>query len=265
MNKLFKRAAVAALTAIVLFAGMPAKSVKAAEAAPVRTVAELSGLPDNQKIVYKLKIEKTKATDGQIAVLYDPEVLSLAKSGVNGIFRESDVNKNYTDGNETGLSIAFVGDNAVKADRTLLTLTFNVAKGLVAQDTVIKTKVITLNNEDEVLLEDVTIEDTFNVGKGNIIDPKLEYVSQTILGAKVFWTRDDNADGFLIYRRTGKNGEFVQVGDVGNRRSFYDSKVANRTTYYYKVVAYQKNGDEIIYSKESNIKFVTIVKLFGIF
>lgn len=264
MNKLFKRAAVAALTAIVLFAGMPAKSVKAADAEPVRTVTELSGKPDSQKVVYKLKIDKAKVTDGQIAVVYDPAVFELDKSNVNKIFKESDVNYDYTEGDLKGVSIAFVGDSAAYANRTLLTLSFNVAKGLVAQDSVIKTKVVTLNNADEVILEDVVLEDSFVVGKGKIVDPVVEYVNQSILGAKVHWSKDENADGFLVYRRTGKSGEFVQIADVKGR-DFRDSDVENKVTYYYKVVAYQVQGEETVYSNESNVKYVTIKKLFGIF
>lgn len=264
MNKLFKRAAVAALTAIVLFAGMPAKSVKAADAEPVRTVTELSGKPDSQKVVYKLKIEKAKVTDGQIAVVYDPAVFELEKSTVNQVFKESDVNYDYTEGDLKGLSIAFVGDKAATVNKTVLTLTFKVAEGLVAQESVIRTKVATLDNEDEVLLEDAVLEDSFVVGKGKIVDPVIEYVNQSILGAKVHWSEDKNADGFLVYRRVGKDGEFVQVADVKGR-DFRDSDVENKVTYYYKVVAYQVQGEETVYSNDSNVKYVTIKKLFGIF
>ncbi|WP_026517460.1 hypothetical protein [Butyrivibrio sp. MC2021] len=264
MNKLFKRAAVAALTAIVLFAGMPAKSVKAADAAPVRTVTELSGKPDNQKVVYKLKLENAKVTDGQIAVVYDPAVFELEKSTVNQVFKESDVNKDYTEGDLKGLSIAFVGDKAVTANKTVLTLTFNVAKGLVAQESVIRTKVVTLNNDAEVLLEDAVLEDSFVVGKGNIVDPELEYVNQSILGVRVHWTKDENADGFLVFRREGKTGEFVQIADVQGR-DYRDADVENKVTYYYKVVAYQVQGEETVYSNESNVKFVTVKKILGIF
>lgn len=265
MNKLFKRAAVAALTAIVLFAGMPAKSVKAADEAPVRTVAELSGKPDSQKVVYKLKIENAKVTDGQIAVLYDPAVFTLEKSTVNKIFKESDVNKEYTEGDLQGLSIAFVGDKAVTANRTLLTLTFSVAKGLVSQDSAITTKVVTLNNADEVLLEDVVLKDSLLVGKGKMIDPQVEYVNQSILGAKVHWTKDENADGFLVYRRVGKTGEYQQIADVQGY-NYRDADIENKVTYYYKVVGYQVLSDgSRIYSNESNEKAVTIKKILGIF
>lgn len=264
MNKLFKRAAVAALTAIVLFAGMPAKSVKAADAEPVRTVTELSGKPDSQKVVYKLKIEKSKVTDGQIAVVYDPAVFELEKSTVNQVFKESDVNYDYTEGDLKGLSIAFVGDKAATVNKTVLTLTFKVAEGLVAQESVIRTKVATLDNEDEVILEDAVLEDSFVVGKGKIVDPVVEYVNQSILGAKVHWSKDENADGFLVYRRTGKSGEFVQIADVKGR-DYRDSDVENKVTYYYQVVAYQVQGEETVYSNESNVKYVTIKKLFGIF
>ncbi len=263
MNKLVKRAAVAALTAIVLFTGMPAKSVKAADDAPVRTVAELSGKADNQKIVYKLKLDDTYVTDGRIGIAYDPEVLELVKKTENQVFKESDVNTDYTDGELSGLSIAFVGDKAAHVNRTILTLTFEVKQGLLAQDTVIKTKVFGLNNEDEVILADDTLVDTFNVGKDEIAAPVLKYVKQSLVGVNAVWSKDKNADGYYVYRREGKNGTFEKVAEVDGS-SYWDTHVENGKTYYYQIVAFQNTTDGEL-TKESNVIGITVKKFAGIF
>ena len=80
MIKIMKKAIVLGLTALVLFTGMPAQSVKAMDNAPVHTSLAISGSVKNQKVTYMLSLDKANVTDGRVAVVYDPEVFSFTKS-----------------------------------------------------------------------------------------------------------------------------------------------------------------------------------------
>jgi chitodextrinase len=61
----------------------------------------------------------------------------------------------------------------------------------------------------------------------------------------VSWTDNSlNETGFRIYRATSANGEYTQVGSVlTNISTFSDNTTEGRTTYYYKVSAYNINGE----------------------
>ncbi len=72
--------------------------------------------------------------------------------------------------------------------------------------------------------------------------------------AKINWNKSANADGYVIYRATSKNGTYKKVADVkADAVSYTDSGLTYGKTYYYKVKAYCKNGDETLYSEDSSV------------
>lgn len=263
INKM-KRAFVLGLTALVLFTGVKVPTVQAADSKPVHTVAQVSGKATKQTVTYTVNIDQLRVTDGRVAVTYDPEVLTL-KTKKEGIrFYEKDINTEYTKGEETGLSYAFINEYAKKAKGSLLTLTFAVNSKAEGQDTVVKTEVFQINNEDKEVVSNVVLEDSVSVGRPKPSKPANVSLRQTLLGVGIGWNRDQNADGYLIYRSTKENGGYRLIGQT-NLTIFWDAAVRNNQKYYYKVQAYQNKGNEKIYSEESKPVSITVRKFFGIF
>lgn len=266
MNKSIKRAVVLTLTALTVFTSTPYTNVaKAANVAPVHTTVKSTGKADSQKITYKLTLDKTTVTDGRVAVEYDPNVLVL-KSDSEGIkFSDVDVNKNYVNEEAKGIAYAFVNDAPKTAAGTLMTVQFTVKAGLKAQDTTIKTKVLGINNEATDVVAVTDMEDAVSVGAPALKKPVINSISQTILGVYVKWAKDTNADGYVVYRSTSKNGKYSKIATVSGLTSFWDFTVANNKTYYYKVVSYQGSGKTRVYSEESAPVSIKVKKFFGWF
>ena len=264
MKNIIKRAAVAALTAVVLFAGMPAKSVMAADSKPVYTTVQVSGKADAQKVTYKLRLYRSKVTDGRVAVLYDPAVFEVAGVTEAVKFNVSDVNKNFEDGLLQGVSYAFVSDYEKNVPGQLLTLNISVKSGTLATDSVIKTVVYGINNDDTEVVPYTVLEDTVTVGKEKLVDPKLTALDQTLIGVNVKWAQDKNADGYVVYRATSASGPYTKIATVKSG-NYWDVTVKNNKTYYYKVAAYRGKGSSTEYSKESNVLSIKVKKFLGLF
>ena len=264
MKNVLKRMAVLVLTALILFAALPAQKVLAADSAPLRTNVTVTGKNDSQKVSYTLTLSKTTLTDGRIAVLYDPEVLELTKDVEYNRFVDYDLNEEYTDDNGKGIAVAFVNDAPRATSGTLITMQFNVKKGIAKQDTVISTKVFGLNNEDTEVLSATVLEDTLSVGREALAKPQLKGLTQTVLGVSVTWSKDANADGYIVYRSTSKDGKYIKLTTT-SATNFWDASVYNNTTYYYKVQSYQGKGSEKVLSEESNVLSIKVKKFFGIF
>ncbi len=266
MNKSIKRAAVLCMAALTLFTSTPYTNVaKAANVTPVHTTVTSTGKADSQKITYKLTLDKTTVSDGRVAVEYDPNVLVL-KSDSEGIkFSDVDVNKNYENEEAKGIAYAFVNDSPKTAAGTLMTVQFTVKAGLSLQDTTIKTKVLGLNNEATDVVKAQDMEDVVSVGRPVLKTPKINSISQTILGVYVKWSKDANADGYVVYKSTSKNGKYKKFATISGLNSLYDIAVANNKTYYYKVVSYQGSGANRVYSEESAPVSIKVKKFFGLF
>lgn len=264
MNKVLKKAAVLLTAMLVLVAALPAAKVSAKDSAPLHTAVTVSGKVDNQTVTYTAKLDKTTVSDGRVAVLYDTNVLTLKKNTQGIRFTESDVNKNFEESDQKGIAYAFVNDSAKSVSGTLISLTFNVKKNLDGQDTVIKTVVYGLNNEDAEVVAASTLEDAVTVGREKLKKPQLNSLDQTIIGVNVRWTKDKNADGYVVYRSTSKNGKYTAIATV-NSGNYWDILIQNNKTYYYKIKSYQKKGSERVYSEESNVLSIKVKKFFGIF
>ena len=74
------------------------------------------------------------------------------------------------------------------------------------------------------------------------------------------FNRAKNADGYMIYKRTGKKGQFVLIKKLASKKAvikYLDKKCKANKRYYYKVVAYKKLYGIIyrgIYSKVIGIR-----------
>ena len=263
MNNILKRITVLVLTALMIFTILPTTSVLAADSAPAHTSITTTGKGDTLKITYKLNLDKTAVTDGRVAITYDSDILVLTKDTEGISFAEKDVNKNYANNDETGISYAFVNDSSKNVNGTIISLKFEVKKGVEYQDTIIKTTIFGINNEDTEVITDTVLEDTVSVGVGALVKPSLTKLDQTLIGVNVKWDKDNNADGYIIYRSTSENGNYTQVG-TSKGTSFWDIRVANNKTYYYKIKSYQGNGKNRVYSEESNV-LSSKVKKFKLF
>jgi len=259
MNNIIKRIFAFILTALVVFTGIPAISAFAADNAPVHTAITTSGKGDSLKITYKLSVDKIVTSDGRIAIIYDHNVLELKNVKKDMNFSELDINTEYVNGDDEGLSYAYVNEKPKKLSGALLTLNFVVKPGVEYQDTVIKTCVYGVNNEANELLANATLEDTVTVGIGKLSKASLKSLDQTLIGVNVKWNKDRNADGYVIYRSTSKDGKYTQIG-TSTGGSYWDIFVKNNTTYYYKIKSYQGSGANRVYSEESDVLSIKVKK-----
>ena len=73
---------------------------------------------------------------------------------------------------------------------------------------------------------------------------------------KLTWKRPSGAEGYVIYRKTGKNGSYKKVKTITSAKtlSYTNSGLKKGTTYYYKIRAYRKGANKKnIYSKWSKV------------
>lgn len=250
MIKSIKKAFVLGMTSLILFAGLPATTAHAADSEPIHTVTSVSGKESNPVVTYELKFDKTRVTDGRVAVLYDPEVLTLAQGKGNVNFSERDFNKDYKEGDQTGISYAFVHDEGKYVKGSLLTLTFYVKPGIESQSTTFKTEVFQISDGDKDVLTNVVLEDAVEVGRPKLVAPANVQATQGLIGVDVSWDEVPGADGYAIYRKTFAGGTYSLIGTTtGN--SYNNIMVSKDVTYYYQVKAYQKQGKEKVYSEPS--------------
>ena len=264
MNKVLKRAAAFIAATLVLFTSIPGVTAKAGDNGVLHTSAQVTGKADNQKVTYTVKLDSSAVSDGRVAVVYDDSILTLKKDTEGIRFTEKDVNKAFSEGDLKGISYAFVNDSAKSVSGTLISLSFDVKKNLDGQETVIKTVVYGINNEDTQVVSESVIEDAVTVGREKLVKPSLNSLEQTLVGVNVKWTKDKNADGYVVYRSTRKNGTYTKIATV-NSGNYWDILIKNKTTYYYKVKSYQGSGASRVYSEESNVLSIKVKKFLGIF
>ena len=80
-------------------------------------------------------------------------------------------------------------------------------------------------------------------------------------GIKLTWDKMKDADGYLIYRKIGNEGEFeyLYMKDKASP-SFYDSKCDKKDYNYYRVYPYHKNGDKIVSGMSDTYVYATVNK-----
>lgn len=264
MIKLLKRAVVLGLTAAVVFTGVPAQSVKAADVAPLHSSVSVAGKDSKQTVTYDLKLDEVVATDGRVAVTFDKDVLELTKATSDINYDDKDVNKDFVEEDSEGVSLAFVNGKARKRSGKVLHLKFSVKQEaqVKATETVITTKVFGINNEDEVVVAPSEFEDVVTVGRDKPVVPQNVAAEQVVGGVKVTWTKDENADYYIVFRSKSENEGYQQIGSTKN--DYLLNPYVGVKDYYYKVVAVQ-TGDPTYKTEPSAPVKVTVTKILGIF
>lgn len=264
MIKLLKRAVVLGLTAAVVFTGVPAQSVKAADVAPLHSSVSVAGKDSKQTVTYDLKLDEVVATDGRVAVTFDKDVLELTKATSDINYDDKDINKEFVEEDSEGVSLAFVNGKARKRSGKVLHLKFSVKKEaqVKATETVITTKVFGINNDEEVVVAPTVFEDAVTVGRDKPVTPQNVAAEQVVGGVRVSWTKDENADYYIVYRSKTEDGAYQKIGTSKNDSLL--NPFVGYGDYYYKVVAYQA-GTPSYTSQESAPVKVTVTKLLGIF
>jgi hypothetical protein len=265
MIKLLKRAVVLGLTAVVLFAGAPAQTVKAADVAPLHTSVAVAGKGAKQTVSYDLNLDKVEVTDGRVAVTFDKDVLELTGANDSVNFDTKDLNREYVGNDEEGVSYAFVNGDPKKRGGRVLRLKFAVKADAQtkAQETVIKTQVFGINDLDEEVVSATVIEDAVTVGRDLPVVPQNVTATEEIGGVRVQWTKDANADGYVVYRSSAADGKYTKVATTSSDH-ILNLNAARNKDYYYKVVAFQ-NGTPSYYTEASEPVKITVKKIFGIF
>ena len=200
MIKFLKRAVVLGLTAAMVFTGVPAQSVKAADVTPLHTSVSVEGKDSKQTVTYDLKLDNVYATDGRVAVTFDQDVLELTKVTENVNFDDKDLNKNFEEDDAKGVSLAFVNAKSKKRGGKVLHLKFSVKEAAQLQktETVIKTQVFGINNEDEAVVAATVLEDAVTVGRNKPVVPQNVKAEQVTGGVRVSWDADENADYYIV-------------------------------------------------------------------
>lgn len=84
---------------------------------------------------------------------------------------------------------------------------------------------------------------------------KLQKSSRT--SAKLTWKKMSGVDGYEIYRSTSKNGNYKKIKTVSaGKKSYKNSGLKTKRSYYYKVRAYKRVNGRVFYSSFSPKKKV---------
>lgn len=86
--------------------------------------------------------------------------------------------------------------------------------------------------------------------------------SVSVKGTKAYlkWTKSKGADGYVIYRKTGKSGKYKKIKTItsGKKVKYTNTRLKKKQKYYYKIKAFylDQNGKRV-YTAWSNVKGVT--------
>lgn len=74
--------------------------------------------------------------------------------------------------------------------------------------------------------------------------------------AKISWSAASDAEGYQIYRKTGKSGSYKNIKTIKGSAAgtYYDGSLLTGTQYYYKMRSFAAGKDGTVYSKWSSEK-----------
>lgn len=78
---------------------------------------------------------------------------------------------------------------------------------------------------------------------------------------KLTWKTCKDAEAYQIWRSITKNGGYTKV-KTSKELSYTDTGLTKGMTYYYKIRAYKKDGDSIIYSEWGEIHSISLPSMF---
>lgn len=113
----------------------------------------------------------------------------------------------------------------------------------------------------ENVIEDVILEpvEEITVDEFKEITPVISSVSLKDGKVTVKWTAVEGADGYIVERKTGKDGTYSKILEAGsNKLSMVNSAVSTGNTYWYRVRAMKDFAGEKVYSKYSTEKGKTL-------
>ena len=78
--------------------------------------------------------------------------------------------------------------------------------------------------------------------------------------ADLKWKKATDAQGYVVYRATSKNGSYKALTTIkkGTTIKYTDKKVSSKKTYYYKVRAYRTVNGKKLYGAYSSVKTAKI-------
>ena len=85
---------------------------------------------------------------------------------------------------------------------------------------------------------------------------RMESVSMKNNKAYLKWSKSENADGYVVYRRIGKTGKYKKIKTInsGNTLKYTNSKLINGKKYCYKVKAFHVTPEgKKLYTNWSNV------------
>lgn len=94
---------------------------------------------------------------------------------------------------------------------------------------------------------------TFKIVPKTVTNAKIS--STTSSSLKLSWSKVSNADGYIIYRSTSKNGTYTKIKDItkNSTLSYTDSSLSSNKKYYYKIKSFKTSKKEKYYGYYSNI------------
>ena len=97
-----------------------------------------------------------------------------------------------------------------------------------------------------------TVKKTFTIKPKN---PTLYTVKvDNYSGARIHWKKDSKVDGYRIYMRTGKTGEYVRIKTIkdANITRYVKGRLDPDTKYYFKIRSYKTVNGKKVWSNFSN-------------
>lgn len=95
-----------------------------------------------------------------------------------------------------------------------------------------------------------------------VAKPKATSITSVKAGknqATISWKKASNATGYYVYRSTSAGSGYKKIATVSAKTTYKDTKsLKNGRTYYYKIVSVRKSGSNVLKSKASSYKSVTI-------
>ena len=148
---------------------------------------------------------------------------------------------------------------------------FNVSTEKILKDHIIEKAQVNIANADSTLgiyyISGKTEEEIDQIGKASERNEKLiagvkdttisisTSASSKAMTVKIFKSKGYAVDGYQIYRSTsGKKGTFKKIKTL-EKSSYKNTGLTSGKRYYYKVRGYRNIGEEIVYTKWSNVSY----------